>query len=100
MENIYNEELLADGWLCIDLDSNQYMKVLDNEEYEFCEDRVDNPKLGTTYVYKATIDLKDYSLKEVIEGCSGYYPAEKVTEWWNDKSELALIAECIFEMSN
>lgn len=94
------EQMEADGWICTDPDCIQYMKVLGPRKFYFKEDRISDPMTGKTEVYCCEINLDDYTLEKTIEECSAFYPAEEITKWWNDESELALIAECIFEMSN
>jgi len=95
------EELEAQGWICTDPDCIQYMRVIDSHKFEFMEDRVSDPLTGATEVYYAEIDLNEYSIEDILSDCASFgYGAEEVKTWLHFETELALIAECIFEMSN
>lgn len=90
---------VKDGWICTDPSCNQYRKDISDKTFSFVEDRIINPETKETEIYKADIDLEDYTLEEIIDICSAYgYKKETVIQWVTDGTENALIAECIFEM--
>lgn len=95
-------ELGSAGWEQTDASTNQYFIQLDCEGYiyKFREDRIINPVTKEFEVYEETINLEDYDLKEMISACDTFgYTAEEVEDWWNKGTERALIAECLFELS-
>lgn len=96
------DEMVADGWKQTDPDSNQYCKtIIENEEYEFVEERIIHPITLEKELYQATINLKNYTEKEIFEYCSSYgYEKEEVKSWLDNKENIDLIAECLFESEN
>jgi len=87
------------GWVCTDIDTNQYRRKLDTMVFEFKEDRVIDPVIGKVGEFQAIIDVDLYSLDEILEACSAFgYSKEDVRKWWKDESNWDLIAECIFEL--
>jgi hypothetical protein len=88
-------------WVVTDPSCNQKMKKISETCFLFQEDRTVNPITRETKPFVATINLNDYSRKEIIEHCNAFgYPANQVNDWLENQKELGLIAECIFEMLN
>lgn len=96
------KKLLAEGWVQTDGSCNQYRKDIDGEDggkYLFREDRIVDPSTGKTEVYESEIDLDDYDWWQITDACKPFgYSAKQVSEWLDTGEELALIAECLFEM--
>ena len=92
---------IIEKWIYTDPNCNQYRRDISENEYEFKEDRIINPITKETEKYSTIIDLRDYDLEEIIDICDAFgYSEEQVTMWLNNKKELDLIAECIFEMTH
>jgi len=88
-------------WICIDPNCNQYRKDIDEENgiFLFKEDRIKDPITKETYQYESEINLNDYDWWEKVEACETFgYTAKQVDKWITEGEELALIAECIFEL--
>jgi hypothetical protein len=89
------------GWICTDPSCNQYRKDISETKFIFKEDRIIHPVTKETELYESEIDLGDYSILEIFDACSTFgYDEATVANWIDTKSELALIAECIFELES
>ena len=76
-------------WIITDHSVGQRCKILSDSEFLFEEgDR------------EEVINLKDYSLEQMVVACEGYgYDSTQVFEWLvGGVDDKILIAECIFEM--
>lgn len=92
-------EHIDDTWTCTDPSCNQWRHDISETEFYFREDRIINPETEETETYEATIDLDDYSWWDIVEACEPFgYTPEQVDKWMTEGEELALIAECIFEL--
>jgi hypothetical protein len=88
-------------WKVTDPSCNQMMKVLGDNVFLFREDRVINPETKETEVYESLIDLSDYTQEEMFESVQPFgYSFNEMASWIDNGEDLALIAECIFEMEN
>lgn len=86
-------------WIQTDPSCNQMMKQLDEKKFLFKENRIANPETGEISVYESEIDLDDYDNAKIIDSCLAFgYSEDQVNEWLTNRKELALIAECIFEL--
>ena len=82
-----------------DPDCNQTCKQIDVNVFEFEENRVVNPETKETERFSATIDLSEYSHEEMFESVKPFgYSFNEMSTWIDEGENLALIAECIFEM--
>lgn len=94
MEEYKNE------WIVTDPNCNQRYRQISKFVFEFEEDRILDPVTKETYLYTDEVDLECYTLDEIIDCCSSFgYPKDEVLGWITNGRNLALIAECIFEMS-
>ena len=86
-------------WICTDPDTEQYGRQISERVFEFKEkmylEEVDDDK-----VVQMTINLDDYTEKEVEDHISAYY--EDLNEIFNIYGEDSnwIIAECIFEQES
>lgn len=88
-------------WTITDPSCNQMMMQTGDNKFIFKEDRTINPDTGETENYELDIDLEEYSWEEIVGACEPFgYTAKQVDDWINTGEESALIAECIFELSN
>jgi hypothetical protein len=88
-------------WIITDPSCNQQMLQIDEDIFEFKELRILNPETGETYLHESTVDLKNYNTSEVYEFVAPFgYTFDDVLEWFVTGTNKALIAECIFEMTN
>jgi hypothetical protein len=96
----YTIPVSSDLWIVTDPNCNQMMKVLiPNLKYLFKEDRISNPGTGEIFVHETEINLSEYTDDAIIKACEPFgYKKEQVLEWLKTKTNIALIAECIFEM--
>lgn len=95
-----DEKLIAMGWVCTDPSCNQYRFDIDSEGYEYLF-REDRQVAGTNKieVFESEINLNDYTWLEKVEACESFgYTAQQVDNWLAQGEELALIAECLFEL--
>lgn len=88
-------------WKCTDPSCQQWRLQINETTYKFKEMRVINPQTLEANQFEATIDVNDYSLKEIYEDCLpfGYEPYQ-ILKWMSEHEDYSLIAECIFEMTN
>ena len=90
----------ADGWMCTDIDTGQYMKELSDKKYLFKENRICNPETKETVVFELEIDLEQISYEQIIDDCKSFGYDPKVVDFWIETGTYnELIAECVFEMS-
>ena len=88
-------------WIVTDPNCNQCRLDISDHEFLFKEDRLWNPITKETKEYSTIIDTNDYDWDEIIDICDAFgYSKEEVYSWLNNKENLALIAECIFEMTD
>jgi hypothetical protein len=95
-------ELLANGWEMTDPSCNQMRKeIIEDEMYAFREDRIINPETKETGVYEDELCYDAYDWNELVEACESFgYTAKQVDKWIAEGAEIALMLECIFELSN
>jgi hypothetical protein len=95
----FRNKMEADGWIQTDGSTNQYRKDISETKFLFREDRIIDPVTKETEVYESEIDIDDYTWGEIISDCEAFgYTAKEVDKWLTEGEELALIAECIFEL--
>lgn len=89
------------NWILTDPSCSQFRLDISNSKYIFQEFRITNPETKEGKIFKAEIDLDDYSWTEIIEACDTFgYDKETVAKWLTERKELDLIAECLFELEN
>ena len=97
----YLEDHYSSKWICTDPDCNQHRMNISETIFKFREDRIVNPEKGTKETYTSTIDLADYTRKDIIDNCLPFgYKRSYINKWIDDQSNNSLLAECIFEMEN
>ena len=101
--NDLREEILTfireNEWVCTDPSCNQYRKDISDSIFAFEEDRIANPETKETVKYEAIINIQDYTWDEIVSACESFgYNAKQVDKWLTEGEELALIAECLFEL--
>lgn len=96
------EKLIADGWIMTDPSCNQMRKeIIEDEKYAFREDRIINPLTKETGVYEDELSYDDYNWGELVDACVTFgYSVKQIDKWITEGEEIALMLECIFEMSN
>jgi len=88
-------------WICTDPSCNQYRKDISSAIFAFKEDRIINPETKESEKYESIIDINDYTWDEIINACGSFgYNAKQVDKWLTEGEELALIAECLFELES
>ena len=86
-------------WQCTDPSCNQYRRDINENTFEFREDRIINPETGETIEYRSEICLSDYTQEEMFEDVQPFgYSFNEMCDWIDEGKNLDLIAECIFEM--
>ena len=116
MDNIYNlpgndgrhdklafcpcEYLQFYEWTCTDQDTEQYFRMIkENEIYEFKEDRWD-PETEKMETYTSEMNINDYTEKEKKEALHSFgYSNKEIAEnkWMQD---VPFILECLFEFES
>jgi len=97
----FRNKMEADGWVQTDGSTNQYRKDISETKFLFREDRIIDPITKETEVYESEIDIDDYTWGAIISDCEAFgYTAKEVDKWLTEGEELALIAECIFELES
>lgn len=82
-------------WICTDSDTSQYCRKINDYSYEFIEIR---EAISEYVVCTVSIDIRDYSLDELWNYCSGYYCSyEQMVEQYGFREAIRIIAECVFE---
>jgi len=81
---------------------NQTCRQIDENVWDYAEDRIVNPETGETKRVSATINLNDYTQEEMFEAVEPFdYSLNEMCEWIDSGSpNVMLIAECIFEQSD
>jgi endogenous inhibitor of DNA gyrase (YacG/DUF329 family) len=87
--------------LITDPSCNQTCRQIDENVWEYAEDRTINPETGETERVSETVDLSDYTQEEMFENVQPYgYSFHDMCDWIDSGSpNVMLIAECIFEQS-
>jgi hypothetical protein len=95
------KRLIADGWEVTDPSCNQMRKeLIEDKTYSFREDRIINPETKESEVFEDTLDYDDYQWSELVNACETFgYTVEQVDKWITEGEEIALMLECIFELS-
>lgn len=80
---------------------NQTSRQIDENVWEYAEDRIINPETGETERVFEIVDLSDYTQEEMFEAVQPFgYSFNEMCDWIDSGSpSVMLIAECIFEMS-
>lgn len=82
-------------WVCTDSDSFQYCKRLDDFSFSFIEVRAIPDKYVVSY---SVVDLRDYTLDEITERCSSFYPQlDTILGEYGFSYGFRVVGECIFE---
>jgi len=85
-------------WICSDSDCSQHYKRVSDTVYSFIEVRTYQPEKETYAVCQAVVDLHNYTVSELREICSSYYPSlEEIVASYGVDESLHIIAECVFE---
>ena len=85
-------------WICSDSDCSQHYKRVSDAVYSFIEVRTYQAEKETHVVCQAVVDLYNYSVAELREICSPYYPSlEDIVANYGVYESLHVIAECVFE---
>lgn len=84
-------------WIVTDPSCNRQMRQLGEGVFEFKEQRILHPDTKETQEHSQVIDLKDYTLLEMMNAVLPFgYSIGDISEWLGNDN-MALIAECIFE---
>ena len=85
-------------WICSDPDCSQNYKRVCDTVYSFIEVRSYQAEKEACVVCQAVVDLRNYTVNELRELCSSYYPTlEEIVTCYGIDEALHIIAECIFE---
>jgi hypothetical protein len=89
-------------WIITDPSCKQARRVvIEDQVYDFRENRIINPKTGETELFERQLDYNDFARSEIINACEAFgYSAEQVDRWITEGEEIPLMLECIFEMMN
>lgn len=91
---------MENEWIVTDPSCNQRCRQISKFVFEFEEDRVSDPVTKETYLYTDEIDLECYTPDEIVDYCNSFgYPEDEVLRWISRGENLALMAECIFELT-
>ena len=96
------KRLIENGWIVTDPSCNQMRKeIVKDKVYAFREDRLINPDTKETEVFERILNYNSYLWSELVSACETFgYTTEQVDKWITVGSEeIALILECIFELS-
>jgi hypothetical protein len=86
-----------DNWICTDPYNKQYGRKIADGKYEFRERNRFHKINDEGREIEITINLSDYSEKEIENHISAYYSSlDELKEIYGEDSEW-IIAECIFE---
>lgn len=90
-----------EDWIITDPSCNQQMMQIDDYVFEFKESRILDPETKETYTHEGTVDLRQYNLSQMYEFTSSFgYTFDELCEWYVNGVNRALIAECIFELTD
>jgi len=91
---------MENEWIVTDPDCNQRCRQISRFVFEFEEDRISDPLTGKTYTCTGEIDLENTDIDEIIDSCGAFgYSKDEVLRWMYRGENLALMAECIFELT-
>lgn len=86
-------------WIVTDPSCNQMYQQINGNTFLFKEDRIINPITKETESFESEICLSDYTQDEMFENVQPFgYSFNEMCDWIDNGNNLALIAECIFEM--
>lgn len=86
-------------YICSDPDCSQYYRKVNDFVYAFIEIR--ELPLNGYAVCHSVVDIRDYSLDEMWDYCSGYYTSyEWMVAAYGLRESLHIMAECVFEQLN
>lgn len=92
---------MENEWIITDPDCNQRCRQISKFVFEFEEDRILDPVTKETYRHTDEVDLEYYTPDEIIDYCRSFgYSEDEVLGWITNGRNLALIAECIFELTD
>lgn len=81
--------------------NQQYIEVVEDEQYLFSEDRIINPVTKETQRFEKLMIYDSYTWDEKISACKTFgYTAKQVDKWITSGDEIPLMLECLFEISN
>lgn len=90
---------MKNEWICTDPDNFQFCKKINDFRFSYIEAR--QLIWEQWAVCHAIIDVRDYSLDELWQYCSGYYESfEQMVEVYGFRAAIQIIAECVFEQLN
>lgn len=89
-------------WVCTDTDTLQYCKKVDDYSWSYIEART---ALSQEDVYReivvvchAVVDIRDYTLNDLWQYCSGYYNSfEQMVQQYGFREAIRIMTECVFE---
>ena len=89
---------MSNKCVCTDPDCAQYCKQIDDYAYSYIEVRDFSEISKGAVVCSAEIDLRDYTLDDLWNYCSGYYDSyEQMVTLYGFRKALQIMAECVFE---
>lgn len=87
---------MKNEWICTDPDNFQFCKKINDFRFYYLEAR--QSFNDEWVVCRALIDVRDYSLDELWQYCSGYYESfEQMVEVYGFRAAIQIMAECVFE---
>ena len=87
---------MSTKYICSDPDCAQYYRKVNDFVYVFIEAR-EWPDDGYV-VSHSVVDVRDYSLDEIWNYCSGYYSSlDEMISHYGIREALHIMAECVFE---
>jgi len=95
------KKLQQNGWVVTDPSCNQMRKeILEDKTYVFREDRIINPVTKETELFEEELDYDEYNWHELVDACETFgYTSYQVDKWMTEGEEIALMLECVFEIS-